>query len=59
MQLLRRCQNDIPEPDLAVIASERDRPRRPFGAVERAAGDPRYLYRSAFGIDSSAVATLA
>src|SRR5262245_31415407 len=42
--LLRGSQNDIPEPHLAVIALEHDRPRRPFGAVERAAGDPWYLF---------------
>src|SRR6266540_1635240 len=42
--LFRGSQNDIPEPHLAVIALEHDRPRRLFGAVERASGDPRYLF---------------
>src|SRR5262245_20130738 len=42
--LLRRRQHDIPEPDLAMVALEHDRPRGLFGAVERAAGDARYLF---------------
>src|SRR5262249_50511788 len=42
--LLRGRQSNIPEPNFAVIALEHDRPRRPFGAVERASGDPWYLF---------------
>src|SRR5215510_15550117 len=42
--LFRGSQNDISEPHLAVIALEHERPRRLFGAVERASGDPRYLF---------------
>src|SRR5262245_7237199 len=43
-RLLRGCQNNILEPHFAMIALQHDWPRRPFGAVERASGDSRYLF---------------
>src|SRR5262245_46483561 len=43
-RLLRGCQNNILEPHFAMVALQHDWPRRPFGAVERASGDPRYLF---------------
>src|SRR5262245_19229401 len=42
--LIRRRQHYIPEPHLAVIALQHDRSWLPFGAVERASGDPRRLF---------------
>src|SRR5688500_15646657 len=42
--LFRGRQYDIPEPDLAMIALEHDRPGRPLGAVQGASGDSRRFF---------------